>query len=209
MNELEVPESLQRYHGSRIHRSAIDLVIVKKGMAEAEFDWDSLDLFYQSYLSAEITRYDNWKFLLEANRLIWGKELPDFGGSLKECSTTYYERENSAQYAWEEQSLYRSLVRPDEISVGPEEALIGCWLDGPFLRLFMWLRETGDSYSSNDWSLGDKWEVKHYDSERRTARGLKKEYVNLSKAKRLDLVDLKAAADDAIALIKENIRRAG
>ena len=200
---LDVPESLQHYHRHKTHSAAIDQVISKKGKAEADFDWETLDLFYQSHLSAEITRYDNWRFLLDANRLVWGEAVRNFAGRFKECEPSFYAQENTIQNAWDEQCLYLSLVPGADTRI--LEGLLGCWLDGSHMRLWMWFRDNNDSYPSNNWKLGENWDVKSHEWERHTAWDLKTDAVDLSKQDTLDLSGLKAAADDAIKVAKENI----
>lgn len=201
--EINIPESLQNYYGNQVHRSAVDQVLAQNGKPHTDFDWDTLDLFYQSWISAEITRYDHWWFHMEVNKRIWGEAIPLLHGMLKESAPSGYENENTLDYAWAG-GLYRYLL-PDEGYKGVTEAILGCWIDDSNLRLWMWVRADDDSYPSDQWVLGDLWEKNPYQSDRYTSRQLKGDELDLSKNTTIDLSRLKKAAEDAIKKFKANL----
>lgn len=195
---LPVPETVQQYHASADHRRTIDLVLEHEGMAPADLDWDELRQYFHTWLRAEQTRLDAWDLLLAANRHLWGHSLPTFGGRLRECDPLYYDRDNSVRSAWDEQALYRFLVPEDGSSTRIQEALLGCWVDGGYLRLWLWFMDADQSCPSSYLDLGRGWDPDPHNDERYTAYALNTEAVHLS-SPALDVSDLQQAADDAMA----------
>jgi len=197
-NLLEVPETVQQYHGDADHRRTVDLVLEHEGIAPGGLDWDELSQYFRTWLMAEQTRLDNWELLLAANRRLWGEDAPTFGGRLRECDPAYYDRENSVRSAWEEQALYRFLVPEDGSSTRIREALLGCWIDGGYLRLWLWFMDADQSCPSSGLDLGRGWEPLPFNDERYSAPILITEGVHLSRAM-LDLGNLKQASEEALA----------